>query len=120
MGSPCAWLRTHDDSTPRRPGWPHVGAAVALPWLASLDRAAVPDHDVGLANRVRAGLDMPLGDTAILTLRRGDAAERLAARGVTATVRDGAARVGFHLHSTVDDADMVIEAMSGRGRHHVG
>jgi selenocysteine lyase/cysteine desulfurase len=100
------------------PAWlAHVGAAVALPWLASLDRAAVRDHDVGLANRVRAGLDMPVGDSAILTLRRGDAAERLAARGVTASVRDGAARVGFHLHNTVDDADMVIEAMSGRGRH---
>ena len=35
------------------PAWfAHVGAAVALPWLASLDRAAVLDHDVGLANQV--------------------------------------------------------------------
>ncbi len=103
------------------PAWlAHVGAAVALPWLASLDRASVRDHDVGLANRVRAGLDMPAGDSAILTLRRADAAERLAACGVTAAVRDGAARVGFHLHNTVDDADMVIEAVSGRGRHHAG
>ncbi len=28
MGSRCAWLRTHGDSTPRRPGWPTWG----LPW----------------------------------------------------------------------------------------
>lgn len=95
------------------PAWlAHVGAAVALPWLASLDRAEVRDHDVGLANQVRTGLDMPHGDSAILTLRRRDAAERLAAVGVTAATRDGAARVGFHLHNTTEDADMVIDAMS--------
>lgn len=98
------------------PAWPaHVGAAVALPWLASLDRTAVRDHDVGLANRVRAGMGMAPGESAIVSVRRIDAAERLAAAGVTAAVRDGAARVGFHLHNTTDDADMVIEALQGNG-----
>ncbi|MDN5748537.1 MAG: aminotransferase, partial [Pseudonocardia sp.] len=39
------------------PAWYcHVGAAVALPWLAGLDRAEVPAHCVGLAAAVRAGL----------------------------------------------------------------
>lgn len=98
------------------PAWlAHVGAAVALPWLASLDRTDVHNHDVGLANRVRAGMGMPSGESAIVSVRRNGAAERLAAAGVTASVRDGAARVGFHLHNTTDDADMVIEALQGSG-----
>jgi selenocysteine lyase/cysteine desulfurase len=108
-------LRLHPDA--RRfdlsPAWlAHVGAAVALPWLASLDRDAVRAHDVGLANRVRAGLDLPPGESAILSLRRDGAADRLAAAGITASVRDGAARLGFHLHNTDADADAVLEALA--------
>ncbi len=108
-------LRLHPDA--RRfdlsPAWlAHVGAAVALPWLASLDREAVRAHDVGLANHVRAGLDLPPGDSAILSLRRDGAAERLATAGITASVRDGAARLGFHLHNTAADADAVLEALA--------
>lgn len=103
------------------PAWlAHVGAAVALPWLASLDRGAVHDHDVGLANRVRAGLAMPPGDSAIVSLRQDDAAEQLTSSGVTAAARDGAVRVGFHLHNTPDDADMVIEALTADRRARTG
>jgi selenocysteine lyase/cysteine desulfurase len=108
-------LRLHGDA--RRfdlsPAWlAQVGAAVALPWLAGLDRAAVRDHGVGLANRLRAGLGMPPSDSAIVSVRREGAAERLAAAGVRAAVRDGAARLGFHLHNTADDADAALEALS--------
>jgi len=88
-----------------------VGAAVALPWLASLDAGAVRDHDVGLADRVRAGLGMPPGDSAIVSVRREGAADRLAAAGITAAVRDGAVRLGFHLHNTEADADAALEAL---------
>lgn len=94
------------------PAWlPHVGAAVALPWLASLDRTAVHEHAVGLADRVRAGLDLPPAGSAIVSVSRDGAAERLAAAGLTGAVRAGAARVGFHLHNTVDDADAVVAAL---------
>lgn len=107
-------LRLHDDA--RRfdlsPVWlAHVGAAVALPWLASLDPAAVHAHAVGLADRVRTGLDLPPGDSAIVSVRREGAAERLAAAGVRAAVRDGAVRLGFHLHNTEADADAALTAL---------
>lgn len=57
------------------PAWlSHVGAGVALPWLASLDLAAVRAHVVGLANLLRAGLGLPPGDSPILPrrIRRGE------------------------------------------------
>ncbi|GLZ44406.1 aminotransferase class V [Actinomycetospora sp. NBRC 106375] len=108
-------LRLHDDA--RRfdlsPVWlAHVGAAVALPWLASLDAAAVHDHAVGLANRVRTGLGLPPGESAIVSVRHDGAVNRLAAAGVRAAVRDGAARLGFHLHNADADADAVLEALA--------
>ena len=89
----------------------HVGAAVAVPWLASLDPEAVRSHDVGLADRVRDGLGLAPTGSAIVSIRRDGAAERLAAGGVRAAARDGAARVGFHLHSTEADADAVLEVL---------
>lgn len=90
-----------------------VGAAVALPWMAELDRAAVHAHCVGLADklRTRLGLD-PLG-TAIVALAAPDADRRLAAAGVVASARAGKARVGFHLYNTEADVDAVVRALSG-------
>ena len=94
------------------PAWlAHVGAAVALPWLAGLDAGAVRAHGVGLADRVRAGLGLPPAPGPIVAIRRPGAGERLAAAGLRAAARDGAARIGFHLHNTAADADAVLEAL---------
>lgn len=97
------------------PAWvAHVGAAVSLPWLASLDRAAVEEHAVGLADHVRDALGREVAGahrSAIVTVRADDAAGRLARAGVTASVRDGAVRLGFHLHNTDDDVDRVLAAL---------
>lgn len=108
-------LRLHPDA--RRfdssPAWlAHVGAAVSMPWLASLDREAVRAHDVGLANRLREGLGMPAGDSAIVSVRRDGAVELLAAAGIRAAVRDGALRLGFHLHNTVEDVDLALDLLT--------
>ncbi|MDD7964985.1 aminotransferase class V-fold PLP-dependent enzyme [Actinomycetospora lemnae] len=112
-------LRLHPDA--RRfdlsPVWlAQVGAAVALPWIASLDAEAVRDHSVGLANRVRVGLDLPPAESAIVSVRHPDAPDRLGRAGVRCAVRGGAARLGFHLHNTEDDADEVVAAVRGRSR----
>ncbi|SFQ05246.1 Selenocysteine lyase/Cysteine desulfurase [Amycolatopsis arida] len=90
----------------------HVGAAAALPYLADLDLEEVRRHDVGLANRLRAGLGLPPGDSAIVAVEADRAAERLAAAGVRASVRNGRARVGFHLYNTTDDVDRALEALA--------
>lgn len=95
------------------PAWYcHVGAAVALPWLASLDRAAVHAHCTGLADGLRAGLGMEPAGSAIVAVRRPDALERLAAAGVVASARSGAARLAFHLYNTEADLARALNALT--------
>jgi selenocysteine lyase/cysteine desulfurase len=94
------------------PAWfSHVGAASVLPWLAGLDRAAVRAHCVGLADSVRAGLDLPQAGSAIVAVDRPGAADRLAAAGVVGSLRAGAVRLSFHLYNTETDAARVLDAL---------
>lgn len=95
------------------PAWYcHAGAAVALPWLAGLDRAAVHAHCVGLAEKFRAGLGMEPAGSAIVAVRRPEAVERLAAAGVVTSARAGAARLSFHLYNTEADVDRALDALT--------
>lgn len=95
------------------PAWfSHVGAAVALPWLASLGIEVVRAHCVGLANWLRVGLDLPPGDSAIVALDHPDAARRLAEAGVSVSTRRGAARLAFHLYNTEVDVERALTALS--------
>jgi selenocysteine lyase/cysteine desulfurase len=90
------------------PTWfAHVGAAVALPWLASLDLAAVRRHNVGLANQFLERLDLPPGDSAIVSVEADPS--RLA--GIRHSVRAGRVRLSFALSNTADDVDLVSRAL---------
>jgi selenocysteine lyase/cysteine desulfurase len=94
------------------PAWYcHIGAAVALPWLAGLDRAAVHAHCVGLADTFRAGLGMEPGGSAIVSVRREGAGERLAAAGIVSAARAGGARLAFHLYNTEADVARALEVL---------
>ena len=94
------------------PTWFSVlGAGLTLPWLASLDRAAVEAHTVGLANRLRAELVLPQADSAIVSLPIEGAAEKLKGAGLRASVRAGAIRVGFHLYNNENDLDRLLDAL---------
>ena len=94
------------------PGWfSALGAGLTLPWLASLDRAAVEAHTVGLANRACVELDLPQQDSAIVSIPIADAADKLRAAGIRASVRAGAVRVGFHLYNTENDLDRLLDAL---------
>jgi selenocysteine lyase/cysteine desulfurase len=88
-----------------------LGAGLTLPWLASLDSAAVEAHTVGLANRARAELELPQQDSAIVSIPIADAADKLRAAGIRASVRAGAVRVGFHLYNTENDLDRLLDAL---------
>jgi selenocysteine lyase/cysteine desulfurase len=93
------------------PTWcSHVGAAVALPWLASLDATEVRAHCVGLADALLDGLGLPPAGSAIVSLDVPDVA-RLAAAGVRSSVRAGRTRLAFHLYNTVEDVEQVLEAL---------
>lgn len=89
------------------PSWySHVGAAVALPWVASLDLEAVRAHNVRLADRLLTGLGLPAGGTAIASLAVDPVP------GVRSSVRAGRTRFAFHLYNTDEDVDRVLEALT--------
>ncbi len=95
------------------PAWFSVfGAGLSLPWLASLDRAAVQAHTVGLANRLRAEFDLPAADSAIVSIPGSHSMAALQAAGIRAAVRAGAVRVAFHLYNTEEDLDRLLDALS--------
>jgi selenocysteine lyase/cysteine desulfurase len=107
-------LRLADDA--RRfdasPTWfSALGAGLTLPWLASLDNAAVEAHTLGLASRVRTELQLPQEDSAIVSIPIADASEKLRQAGIRASVRAGAVRVGFHLYNTENDVDRLLDVL---------
>jgi selenocysteine lyase/cysteine desulfurase len=99
------------------PAWfSFVGAAPAIELLNEIGIEAVHAHNVRLARRFLVGLGLPPADTAIVSVARPGAADRLAAAGVRAAVRAGRARLSFHLYTTDADVDRALEALSGEVR----
>lgn len=89
------------------PTWiAHVGAAVALPWIASLDLDAVRAHCAGLADRLLTGLGRPAAGSAIISL------DIPPVPGVVSSVRAGQTRYACHLYNTAEDVDRVLEALA--------
>lgn len=88
-----------------------LGAGLALPWVASLNRAAVETHTLALANRLRAELDMAPVDSPIVAIPGTLTPDTLKRAGIRASVRAGSARVGFHLYNTDDDLDRLLDAL---------
>lgn len=110
-GSP---LRLADDA--RRfdvsPAWfSWVGTAVALELLASLDQQAVRRHNVALADSFLAALGLPAQRSAIVTVPRSGAAERLAAAGIRTAVRAGRVRASFHIYNTAADVERTVAVL---------
>lgn len=99
------------DSSPAWFSW--VGAAPALELVEQIGVEAIRDHDVALANRFRAGLGLPPGDSAIVSTTVAGAAQRLEAAGIRAATRAGSLRVSFHLYTTVADVDAALDALVG-------
>lgn len=99
------------DTSPAWIAW--VGSAPAIELLADAGPVAIGAHDVGLANALRARLDLPNSDSAIVAIEtdRGDA---LTAAGVRSAGRAGKVRLSFHHYNTVDDVDLVAEVLQRR------
>lgn len=96
------------------PAWFNwVGTLPALEVIERVGIDAIHAHNVALANRFRAGLGLPAGDSAIVTVDVPGADERLAAAGVRAAVRAGRVRASFHVYTTEADVDLALDALSG-------
>ncbi|TDE09479.1 aminotransferase class V-fold PLP-dependent enzyme [Jiangella asiatica] len=95
------------------PAWfSWVGTAPALELVADVGVDAIHAWDLALADRFRAGLGLPPGDSAIVSVDVPGAADRLAAAGIRAAVRDGRLRASFHLYTTTDDVDRAVAALT--------
>jgi selenocysteine lyase/cysteine desulfurase len=98
------------DVSPAWLSW--VGAAPALSLLESVGIAAISEHDVRLADALRAGLGMEPAGSAIVALDLGeDARDRLRAAGVMAAGRGGMLRLSFHLYNDDGDVQRALGAL---------
>jgi selenocysteine lyase/cysteine desulfurase len=101
------------DLSPAWLSW--VGAAPAIELLGEVGVEAIHAHDVGLANRFRAGLGLEPGDSAVVALPRDDGlAGRLREADVMFTDREGLLRLSFHLYNTDAEVDRALEAVAGQ------
>ena len=88
-----------------------IGAKQSIDAITSIGVQTIFEHDVGLANRLRAGLDMPPANSAIVTLPIPGAAAHLGAEGIQATEWKGILRLSFHLYNSEDDVTRTLAAL---------
>jgi selenocysteine lyase/cysteine desulfurase len=100
------------DSSPAWFSW--VGTQPALELVNRIGVEAIHSHDVGLANRFRAGLGLEPGDSAIVSADVPGARARLEAAGIVAAERGGRLRASWHVYNTEDDVDAALAALRGR------
>jgi selenocysteine lyase/cysteine desulfurase len=98
------------DTSPAWFAW--VGTTPALRVVNELGVAAIHEHDLRLANRFRAGLGLPAGDSAIVSVDVQDAAQRLGRAGIQAAARAGRLRASFHVYNTEADVDAALDALT--------
>src|SRR4051794_2487443 len=98
------------DTSPAWFSW--IGTQPALELIERLGVDAVNAHDVGLANRFRAGLGISASNSAIVSVASEGAQERLEAAGIMAATRGGRLRTSWHVYNTEDDVDRVLEALT--------
>ncbi len=98
------------DTSPAWFSW--VGTEPVLKLLNEIGVETIHEHNLALANRFRAGLDMPDSDSAIVSADVPDATDRLARAGIMAAARAGRLRASFHLYNTEADVDAALDALT--------
>jgi selenocysteine lyase/cysteine desulfurase len=99
------------DTSPAWHSW--IVGAHSLSVLERISVARIHEHDVGLANRFRAGLGLDASDSAIVYCDVEGAAEKLERAGIRAAVRGGRLRTSWHLYNTTSDVDRTLDVLSG-------
>jgi selenocysteine lyase/cysteine desulfurase len=97
------------------PAWfSWVGTAPALELVEEIGVDAIHEHDVALANRFRAGLGLPPGDSAIVSADVAGGSERLERAGIMAAERGGRLRTSWHVYNDAGDVDRVLDVLTAR------
>lgn len=100
------------DTSPAWLSW--IGTAPALEVIGQIGVPVIHDHNVRLANRLRAGLGLPPGDSAIVSADIPEAETKLARAGIRASARAGRTRLACHIYTTEPDVDAAVDALAGR------
>jgi selenocysteine lyase/cysteine desulfurase len=94
------------------PAWfSWVGTQPALDLIEQIGIDAIYAHNLGLANRFRAGIGAEPSDSAIVCADLPGAADRLQRAGIIAAVRGGLLRTSWHLYNDESDVDRVLEVV---------
>jgi selenocysteine lyase/cysteine desulfurase len=95
-----AWLSWH-------------AAAATLELFEAIGLGRIHEHNLALDNRLRTGLGLEPGDSAIVSIDAADdATERLANAGVKASVRANRIRLSCHLYNDEPDIDRTLEVLA--------
>ena len=95
------------------PAWScWVGALPSLELLAEVGPHVIGEHNIGLANQVLTALGEAPSNSAIISLDLPGAVETLQAAGVACAGRNGRTRLSFHLYSTAEDVDRVLDLLT--------
>ena len=95
------------------PAWfPWIGTAPTLELLLEIGIDEIHEHNLRLANRFRAGLGLPPGDSAIVSVELPEAEERLKGTRVMAAARAGLLRTSWHVYNTDDDVDELLTLLN--------
>lgn len=98
------------DVSPAWMSW--VGAAPALRVLEEVGIDSIHEHDVRMANLLRAGLGLEPSNSAIVSLALDDdGLDRLRAADVMAAGRGGRLRLAFHLYNDEMDVQRALDAL---------
>jgi selenocysteine lyase/cysteine desulfurase len=96
------------------PAWfSWAGTEPALELVERLGVEAIHDHDLGLANAFRVGLDLPPGDSAIVMVDTDADVARLEAERVMTAARAGRLRTSWHVYNTPEDVDRALDVLRG-------
>lgn len=100
------------DVSPVWPGW--LGQLPALELLLSVGIENIQRHNIALADRLRTGLGLPVGNSAVVSLEvTPETLERLRSARVVGAVRAGRLRLGCHLYNTESDIDRALNVLTG-------
>jgi selenocysteine lyase/cysteine desulfurase len=86
-------------------------AHCSLEALLDIGVHTIHQHNVRLANRFRAGLQLPPSNSAIVSVPWAGAAQKLAQAAIRSSEWRGMLRVSFHLYSSEQDVDHALAVL---------
>ncbi|BEK93601.1 aminotransferase class V-fold PLP-dependent enzyme [Nocardia seriolae] len=100
------------DVAPVWPAW--IGQRPAFELIERIGVETIHRHDVALADRLRKGLGLPEGNSAVVSLEVSeDALARVKSARIVGAMRAGRLRLACHLYNTEDDIDRVLDVLAG-------